>query len=434
MATTSNLCVCPETEAKNDRQLSVTGNVYFIFVFNMKKFVITEDKQKFEQYRGSDIFFRSVNNIKFSKADLFSEDMIESRIVKEDPGASIFRGHLKNEWFTSSYHAKQIYEDQSTNGQSYDCRIRVSRLGLFEVRLALKIMRNKTVHTNTSLDLFSRLAEIVDNTHNYGYRWAIALNCVNELIDAIGGSIELVDVNSIGPEKIHLSRLEKTAFYYPPYIVFLFDKIECTQCDQRITIDALLKNYHDLIAAILEGVLIDKGDSQWEKPEIDAKSLNRMTDFGTWDDEVCFFTPERCLIYFQPRDIVFQDLQYQNKTVPYRDYWACILRGIEHSVAVRSALYIIESNTTEELEFIPDLTQKYTDDEISEGDRSKIFRTARKVAENFNMLPKLRDISVSTSAFRPSFAVDKFTYLNNECFHFPELLHHIEQNVSKHSF
>lgn len=163
---------------------------------------------------------------------------------------------------------------------------------------------------------------------------------------------------------------------------------------------------------------------------MDEDTIKNFEDLATWENELCIFAPERCLIYYSPDPIFLPGRTTAMEPVRQEDYWKCIVRGIEHTIAIRTALQVIQSNTTRELDKVPLLTKKITDGSISIEDEQYILHMADEVSNTFNMLPTLREILIPTSAFRASYAVNKFSYLNN-VLHLRDIQEHIERNVDE---
>ena len=76
------------------------------------------------------------------------------------------------------------------------------------------------------------------------------------------------------------------------------------------------------------------------------------------------------------------------------------------------------------------MNKKIADGEISEADKKEILRMAQGVSNTFTMLPALRDVLVPTSAFRASYAVNKFARLH-AVLYLKDIEQHIQRNVDE---
>lgn len=184
-----------------------------------------------------------------------------------------------------------------------------------------------------------------------------------------------------------------------------------------------------VLAAIVEGVLVQDGNNAVNFPIMDEEPYKKLVDLASWRNDLCIFAPERALIYF-PAQKIFIAGRDKTRAIDYKYYWECISRGIEHTVVIRAALQNIAFSTTEILENVPRLTERVVDGEISSDDTLNILRMARLFSYSFKTLPFLRDILVPSSSFRASYAVNKFEYLN-DVLHVKEVKEYVERNVDE---
>ena len=164
--------------------------------------------------------------------------------------------------------------------------------------------------------------------------------------------------------------------------------------------------------------------------------LKKPDDAKKQKMEICFFESERALIYFEPKTI----LESYNLVANYEVYWRAIARGIEHQLSIRTCLQRMETTTTELTEQIPklllglDVSRDDTPPDKSEAQtehEGKLDDLASDVSEIVSLLPKLRQISTTATAFRSGKAINKFDRLGRQCFQFPDMLRNIQQNVNE---
>jgi hypothetical protein len=228
------------------------------------------------------------------------------------------------------------------------------------------------------------------------------------------------------------------------YTVIMLSRLKCTDQghqngghsgnDVFVISPAKLMNYSPIIRNLLEGTMVFERDKKELKSPLISKrfNINRRNN-STWKDELCIFGSERCLIYFEPLTVLESD----GRIINYEDYWKCIVRGIEHTISVRTALHIMETSAKKAMNKIPDLVKAFNYFEENPGGgmpsnlKNKLEELTTNIARILRFLPAIREVSVASSAFRASHAVDKFKYLNEECFRFPDILKHIQQSIDE---
>jgi hypothetical protein len=235
------------------------------------------------------------------------------------------------------------------------------------------------------------------------------------------------------------------------YAIILADTIKNTTVPQK-RITRIETEHHPLIGGILEGSL-EKTNDGYKFPKMSTKRFKDLIDLTTWEEEFCYMGTERTFIYYENIEITFID--HVENDHSYKNYWECIIRGIEHSVSVSALLQIIHNQTTEYLCDVPNLVRRFAEinkkdfennselnDEKAESakkmlDEEKkqlhkdLFDFAFKVANISNIVPKVRDICIPSSAFRSGNVVEKFEYLNEKCFYFSTILRNITDNVNE---
>lgn len=167
--------------------------------------------------------------------------------------------------------------------------------------------------------------------------------------------------------------------------------------------------------------------------------FNDHVDVSTWENEICIFRPERGFIFFNNK----HTLEASDKTVEYKDYWRCIVRGVEYTVALRATLQLLESRTTRLLDSVPEILEllnsknethnvllKNAEENKKRGEK-RLKDLAEDLASVLKILPGLRSIAIPTNAFRSGHSVRKFKYLYNDCFNFKEILGNIQKNIDE---
>jgi predicted nucleic acid-binding Zn-ribbon protein len=190
----------------------------------------------------------------------------------------------------------------------------------------------------------------------------------------------------------------------------------------------------EVVSSFLEGTMIyNEQSNELQIPSRPSRTQNELPDLSSWSEEIGFFEADRSLIYFEPRTI----LESYNHVANYEAYWRAIVRGIEHQLSIRTYLQKMETRTTELTEQIPKLLRLCVpkDDasanEVGTEVRCKLDDLAADLSDVVSMLPKLRQISTTATAFRSGKAISKFDRLGHECFQFPKMLKNIQQNVDE---
>ena len=102
-------------------------------------------------------------------------------------------------------------------------------------------------------------------------------------------------------------------------------------------------------------------------------------DTASWEDEICLITSESTLVYCPMAERARAVLSGSARTdsrQTYSDYWKSIARGIEHVVALKNEVQLLERDTTRLLETIPDITRKAADGNLSGSDQREILNLA----------------------------------------------------------
>lgn len=192
----------------------------------------------------------------------------------------------------------------------------------------------------------------------------------------------------------------------------------------------------EVVSCIVQGTLEDN-NGRWTIPS--ARGKTSIVDLSTWSNELCVFSPERGFIFFNDK-ITFE---VGGKLTRYHEYWKCIVRGVEYTVALRASLQVLESRTTRLLNGIPDILKLFSEaDSSKEKDKKKLKENrasakekiedlAEALASILRTLPALRSISIPTNAFRSGHSVRKFEYLYNTCFNFEETIRNIQKNIDE---
>ena len=437
-------CGCQGEALKPARDLAARGKIHSFIVLNLSGFMADTSREDFERLRGGRAFAETFKNLRPRAYFVEAED--EGETVNRGHEFQIFRGHLKDNWLFPTFFLDPNQAPPPENPflaeewPKFLFHIRFSRTGFLEVKLTRLIsVSGESNSDERVIDVLRDLLEIASPGAIEGIapslQLKLALHCANLFLQALPSVVEVEErgASQHGQQQvvIRLQPREANAKSFPlhqRYTVLFFAEIFCRKCGHRISAQTFWKRDKKTLAAILEGTLVQSPEEEIDFPVLDDENI-KFEDLATWEEELCIFAPERCLIYYSP-EYIFLPGQFTSRPVYYEDYWKCIVRGIEHTVAVHAALQIIEWHTTRALDEVPRLTKKVADGEISEQDVAEILSMAQEVANTFNMLPILRDVLVPTSTFRAGYAVSKFAHLN-VVLHLKDVQEHIQRNVDE---
>lgn len=429
-------CTCSPDTIRPSQHFYVNGRVHIFIVLNMRNFILQNCRNDFERLRGGRAFAKA---IKFLKPEnYFVEDEYETETVNRGHEFQVFRGHLEDDWFNTTY----LLENDKTpppkdyslakDWKNFELRIRVSRTGFLEIRLTKRTPRQGENIIKILREQMEMGSRGYPDTDPQSTQLKLALYCADLFISSIQNTIDVFETKETMPTQICTSKIgadPPTLPYRQRHMVLFINELICSNCTKRITAEKLWNDYGTTLAAILEGALIKNAANEMELPEMDEKGKEKFDNLASWKDELCIFAPERSLIYI-PEKRIYLSGQIGTDPVNYEHYWECINRGIEHTVAVRAALQIIEYNTTRDLDDVPRLTQKVVDGDVNEDDKKEISQMAQAISNTFNMLPLLRDVLVPSSSYRASYAVNKFDKLNS-VLHLEDIKDHVERNVDE---
>lgn len=439
-------CTCEHTELNPAQDMLVSGKIHILVVLNLMDFISPDaDRADFERLRGGVAFAKAFRQLAPTNGT-FKLDEDEEATVVRGHAFQVFRGHVRSNWLFPTYRldSNKVAVTNSLPpdwSNEFELRIRFSRTGFLEIKLTKLILLSREAHTTEDahasvpmIDLLRDLMEIGsrDNERGLPLQLRLALFCADTFLKALPPTVTVEEQKDGSPIStvLHLQSIGPSPEDLPfrqRYTILFLHEIRCRRCGHRINPRTLWQRDCKTLAAVLEGALIEE-HGQLAFPELDDESV-RLEDLATWKEELCIFAPERCLIYFPPKNIFLPGL-FSPDPVHYQDYWKCIVRGIEHTIVVRAALQIVEWYTTRDLNEVPRLTKRVVDGEISDEDAQEIERLAQEVSNTFNMLPGLRDVLIPTSAYRASYAVNKFDRLQ-DVLYVDRIQEHVQRNVDE---
>lgn len=435
METNTDTCKCKEAELVPAEHFWARGKMHVILALNLKGFIAQESQKEFERLRGGTAFATAIKQLKPSSP--FYEDVEEEKTIKRGRELSVFRGHLVSDWLFPTFRLDKSEtrlpdaNSVSDEWKQFEFHIRFHRTGFLEIKLTRQILTDVPDNSQRLIDVLRDISEISSRGSSVQpIQWTLALGVANEFVKALPPKITVIEQGKEKEIALQPQVGEKPLPERQRYTALMLDTILCKGCDKRIDAAKFFQRDKKILGAVLEGALIHMRDGQLAFPEFDVHAVKRFEDLASWKSELCIFAPERCLIYYPPTYIFLPGQDTAHEPVPYEEYWKCILRGIEHTLAVRAALQIIESHTTRDLDKVPLLTAKVTDGDISKKDEEEINLMAQEVSNTFNILPGLRDVLTPTSAFRASYAVTKFAKLN-ETLRLQDTMQHIQRNVDE---
>lgn len=481
--THTNYLQCNCNIDKNFDDAKPSGTVFVLHTYALFNFLENEDFNEIPKIYDFYIKEKNLCDEKFSDVS-----QLEDQYIKDGDSFSIFKKRLhkaKINWLVKKTLMYSVNPNSPNETKYY---LRLSKNGIIEVREEFNIEDNMSVFLEDLLR-FRKKDSRAKNSNENDSLLEIVKKFVKLIIEDYPEKCSLkTEIKNIGEIKTKPEHIAKKDFYLikfvqkwvlqilgnhsnlssqpkgekvelrerQRYVVIMFNNIECNKickkrwfdiikpktekrCKNTISAKTLQENI-SVVQNILEGTLIFEEDSlSVFHPEAPQRVEKEIKDISTWKNEMCVFGTERCFIYFQPKTV----LESEGKVINYEDYWKCIVRGIEHTISVRTSLQILESATEKYMQQIPKLVTQFQKYEKFDAEKQinkketyneinkEINLLATNVSRILKYLPSLREVCVPTSAFRSSHAVDKFQFLNEECFRFTDILNHIQQNIDE---
>jgi hypothetical protein len=454
-------------------ELKATGSVSIVMVLNLKRFV-QEDAPtrfvqrgrrlfawaigrwlpqrqtamgRFDQVRGSSGYADFLKCLRPSK--WFEIDIHEARIETHGHELSTFRQYLIDNYFFPTYRLADSRLVLAHTGlqeraallrelESWVFKVRLTRNGLVVVKLERNIdgvafidISRMILEIQRALPATQAEPDLLIPT-----QWQLAMDVAARFIEACGDrfTIKPQPGQPRRPLTVQLTHHYSQARLplHDRHIVYLFSHI--TAGDQAITAQQLKERHADQVMGLLESsVLLEQ--ELFRYPHYKASQVAQVFegDTASWEDEICLITSEASFVYCPMAERATAVLSGSARTDSvqiYTDYWHSIARGIEHVVALKNEVQLLERDTTRLLESIPDITRKAADGNLSGSDQREILNLAIGIAGLFKSLPQQRDALVPSSVFRAGYATQKFKRLM-DLLGIYEIERHIETNVQE---
>jgi hypothetical protein len=449
-------------------KLCATGVVSLIMVMNLRRFMRTDDAHErsplplfraggarwavasdaaFEQLRGSAALAAFLKQL--TPGPPFFRDTEAARIETQGHELSVFRQYLIDTSFFPTYQLADstlaivnptLLADPTLTAhlQAWTFKLRLTRNGMAVVKL----------ERNVTEEPFATISEMILETQRFlpasdlpdGVRvptqWQLAMDVVAQFVRACGCRFVIPG----GAEQDHgdlIINLQPeyaagTLPLHDRHIVYLFSTISAG--GRPVDATALRGAFaHEVVGLLENSLVLQQSGAQYPayKPEIIADVF--AGDTATWQDEICLLTPEATFIWHP----TIADVEHvvgggkrPERNGLYQDYWLSIARGIEHIIALKNELQLIERKTTKLLEKVPDITRRVTDGTLNKADHQAISDLATGIATLFRSLPQQRDLLVPSSVFRWSAAHRKFHRLM-ELLGIYAIERHIQTNVEE---
>ncbi|MDZ4720503.1 MAG: hypothetical protein SH847_18770 [Roseiflexaceae bacterium] len=400
-----------------EEQLRLSGTVRLALVINLSSFVRSEDADAFRHLRGSQPYAAALRML--HPAAPAGRDEAAAQLEQDAYTLRIFRSRLRDNHFFPTY---RIGWDQGMRERMagfakasawlrWTVRIRLTRGGLAMVLLELPF------EDETLIACSERVLELQDNDPSSEQgQWALGMIVLEAFLASINNQI-IVPIDEIHTKTIRFGGRSNTPnpVRLDRYIVHILRRIAL---DSRLLNPAELKReYAPILAAFMEGTLIEF-DGHRRLPRYAHNQANELVgrDISSWDEELCLFTGESALIYCP---LLGAGVAYVGGPMglhgrAYERYWDGIVRGIEHAVAFRAEVQQAERRTTNLLGYVPTLTRRVNQGDLTSAEIAEIDHLATSLADIFDSLPELRSMAVSSTAFRADYARRKFEILLHE--------------------
>lgn len=450
------------------------GKISIIMAINLGRFMAEDDtksRDTFRLIRGSQKYVDFLKNLeltapfnKLNKNFIGGDPWIEQQGYE----VGVFRGRLLENWFFPTYELDNVsglneLDPKLANSTFFQnewrrwdrFKIRLTRNGFIQVKLTRKFYDESLYDLSISLldpkkdEVKTELFKIV-NQFSEPQRKSILSTLDQPLPWQLAYQIIFLFINKIKEMRFDNKRIVTLTFpkdhatspIMDKHTVVFFKKIyNNEEKNTELHGSDIFHNakYSRIILTLWGGTLLSrKKTNEIEFPIFSKKEIAKLNqkNLSTWNDEICLIGSERTIIYCplseQSMHLPFKGANGK-KGIRYNDYWKCIIRGIEHLIALRSELQLVESYTTREMDFISTLTQEFTSQGISRKEKKKVGQLAKRVSNIFNMMPSIRDVLVAPSVFRASYAIEKFEHLIN-ILGLREIEKHVQKNIEELNF
>ncbi len=465
-----------ENDTKDSKRLLFgSGKIYIIMAINLGRFMAEDDKKSraiFRKMRGSNKYIQFLKKLEIAAP--FNK--LDSHVVGGDPWieqqgyeVGVFRKRLLENWFFPTYELdktaglkkidprfvkSEIFQKEWFRWDRF--KIRLTRNGFILVKLSRKFYDTSLYNLSISLlepekdevktELFKIVSELPEpqrksilSTIDHPLPWQLAYQIIRIFIN----QQKELRFDKKSAVKLTLPQDHETSPIMEKHTVVFFRDIYTGEGNQKNKLKGSTilgnTNYGRAILTIWGGTLIGNAhNTEISFPSYSQREIEKVSqkNLSTWNDEICLIGCERSVLYCplseQSVHLPFKG-QKGKKGIRYNDYWKCIIRGIEHIIALRSELQLVEYYTTREMDLISEFTQELTSQGISRQEKKEVNQLAKRVSNIFNMMPSIRDVLVAPSVFRASYAIEKFEHLIN-ILGLREIEKHIQKNIEELNF
>jgi hypothetical protein len=430
-----------------DEKLCATGMVSLVMVMNLRRFIRTDDAPARRRamsgnpqsaVSSADMFDRlrgSAALAHFLEHDLcpslpFVIDTDEAHVETQGHELSVFRQYLIDTYFFPTYRltdsALAIVDPAlladpllAAHLRNWTFKLRLTRNGMAVVKIERHLDRVPFADISAMILETQRFLPAKHPAVNGGMptQWQLAMDVVALFVRSctyrfvVRGSEESDPAVTV--INLHDTYASGRLPLHDRHIVYLFSEITLGSAPVGAA-DLRDRFGHDVVGLLENSLVLREGASHYPAYKSDLIKTIFASDMATWEDEICLLTPETSFIWHPlatGEERVIGGGKRPNTQALYQDYWKSIVRGIEHIVALKNELQLIERQTTRLLEKVPDITRRATDGSLNKADRQAINDLATGIATLFRSLPQQRDLLVPSSVFRWSAAYRKFERL-----------------------
>ncbi|MBD3289731.1 hypothetical protein GF337_13070 [candidate division KSB1 bacterium] len=442
---------------------------------NLGRFVAEKDVQSrrnFRELRGTEAYCDFIRDIEFDNLFTKSNEKIansDSWIEKQGYETGIFQKQLLENWFFPTYEldknaALSKIEPQLSESQQFQkewllwdsYKVRLTRNGFIMIKLIREFSEQNMLELSVHLleperdEFRAKLAQTFDNLSesqrkqiahilHHPLQWQLAYQVIRLFILQLR-NIEFGNGQTV---EFKMPEEERKMPIRHQYSVILFTEIYDSADASKKKLDGSRilseKKYARELYALWDGTLIgNREEKSIEFPDYSDEMIQKLKskNESTWIQEFCLIGFERALIYCpMTEDSLYLPFKGENAKdgILYINHWHCIIRGIEHIIALRSELHMVGAYTGEEMNRLPSFTQELTTRGISHKEKKGVERLARRVANLFNILTSIKEVLVAPSAYRASYAIQKFERLTN-LLGLDKIQQHVEKNIDELNF
>ncbi len=408
-----------------DKPVMASGTVTLTMIVNLKRFVkrvngdLANGRDLFEQVRGTPELARYLQMLPSRMQQPFIHDREEDALLEAAHQMRIFRGYVLAQYFFPTFRLDEdAFLERADRQESdsvlvetfplWDYQISVTRNGFAIVRMIRHFENMPLSAIAAEVQLVERVREgdlFYDESRS---SWRIAMDVTAAFVDAMGGSMALVDSEG-QPVHIEFDR-EMRKGRLPLHDRYTTIQLSRVWRDTAIiSPDEFIEQYGSFALGMMRLATVLRGgaahDMRRRRPVHSADLYN----LSPWVGDLCLVTNDSMLVYSPPPDAELSGDFSDGYT--RRQFWQGVARGVEWLVNLKTEWQLIERQSTEMLATVAGLTARVNDGLLDEEDKRQLRELAQGVSQAFNILPEARYALVPSSVTHSTDVVQVYAHV-----------------------